>query len=210
MDVKTAFALAIVPNIVMDALQIARRPGALAAIRRLAVVVGFSAVGTVLGTRLLAALSEGIASAVLGAFILVFIALAGTGAVPRMPARWEKPLAPVVGLAAGVLTGITNAASTPLVIYFTALGMDKQEFVRSISLVFITVKVAQLGATGWYGLLTWRLLLASIGLTAVALVAFAAGLRFQDRLPERTFRRVVLGFLALIGAWLVVRGFSPW
>jgi len=84
--------------------------------------------------------------------------------------------------------------------------MGKQEFVRSISLVFITVKVAQLGATGWYGLLTWRLLLASMGLTAVALVAFAAGLRFQDRLPERTFRRVVLGFLALIAAWLIVRG----
>ena len=208
MDVKTAVVLTILPNIVMDGIQIVRRGGALRTVRRLAVLVGFSIVGTVLGTRLLVLLSERTASVTLGGFILVFVALAVADVVPRMPAHWEKPLAPLVGFAAGVLTGLTNAASTPLVIYFHALGMGKQEFVRSIALVFITVKMAQLGATGWYGLLTGPVLLSSIGLTAVGLVAFAAGLRFQDRLPETSFRRLVLGFLAVIGAWLVIRGLA--
>ena len=198
--------MTIVPNIVMDGIQVVRRGGALATARRLAVLLGFTVVGTVLGTRLLVILPERVALSVLGAFLLVFVGLSLVGTVPRMPARWEVPLAPVAGLAAGVLTGLTNAASTPLIVYFQALGMDKHEFVRSIALVFITVKVAQLAATGWYGLLTPHLLLASAGLTAVALLAFGAGLRFQDWLPEAWFRRVVLGFLAVIGAWLVVRG----
>jgi len=209
-DVKTAFAITIVPNIVMDTIQVARRGRVLATIGRLAVVTGFSVVGAALGTRLLVVLSERIAMTVLGAFALVFVASSFARTVPRLPARWERPLAPVVGLAAGLLTGLTNVTGTPLLIYFQALGMDKQEFVRSIALVFIAAKLTQLAATGWYGVLTGRLLLASVGLTAVGLVGFAAGLRFQDRLVERTFRRLVLGFLALIGGWLVLRGFSSW
>lgn len=199
-------AVTILPNIVMDGVQVVRRGGVLATARRLAVLLGFTVAGTVLGTWLLAVLPERVAMTVLGGFLLVFVGLSLAGAVPQMPARWERPLAPVAGLAAGVLTGLTNAASTPLIIYFHALGMDKHEFVRSIALVFITVKLAQLAATGWYGLLTPHLLLVSVGLTAVGLAAFGVGLRVQDWLPEATFRRIVIGFLALVGAWLVVRG----
>jgi uncharacterized membrane protein YfcA len=138
--------------------------------------------------------------------VVAVVALSVADRMPRIPARWEGPLGALAGLVAGTLNGVTNAAAPPLVMYFQGIRMDKQEFVRSISLVFVTVKVAQLAATGWYGLLTWPLLLASVGLTVVGLLAFGLGLRLQDRLPEKTFRRLVLWFLVVIGAWLVVRG----
>ena len=44
-----------------------------------------------------------------------------------------------------------------------------------------------------------------MALTAVALAGFAVGLRVQDRLDQRTFNRVVLVFLAVLGAWLLFR-----
>jgi uncharacterized membrane protein YfcA len=206
LDVKTAVAVTILPNVVMDAAQVVRGGDLLATARRLAPVLALSVPGTILGTYLLVLLSAETASMTLGVVVLAFVAMSAAGRMPRIPARWDAPLAALAGLAAGVLTGVTNAAGPPLVMYFQGVGMNKQEFVRSISLVFVTVKVEQLAATGWYGLLTWPLLLASVGLTVVGLVAFAVGLRFQDRLPERTFQRLVLGFLAVIGAWLVVRG----
>jgi uncharacterized membrane protein YfcA len=49
------------------------------------------------------------------------------------------------------------------------------------------------------------LLWASLALTAVGLAGFAVGLRVQDRLEQRSFNRAVLGFLAALGAWLLIR-----
>jgi len=58
----------------------------------------------------------------------------------------------------------------------------------------------------WYRLLPWPLLWVSIGLTGVALLGFAVGLKLQDRLDQRAFNRAVLAFLGVLGAWLVLRG----
>jgi uncharacterized membrane protein YfcA len=110
-----------------------------------------------------------------------------------------------VGVAAGFLGGVTNVPGTLLVVYFSALRMDKHEFVRSVALCFMTYKVIQLGAVSYYGLLTWPLVGASAALTVVGLGAFWLGLRVQDALAERTFNRAVLVFLALLGISLLVR-----
>lgn len=66
-----------------------------------------------------------------------------------------------------------------------------------------------MGAVAWYGPLTWTLLGVSLGLTALALAAFQVGVRVQDRRDGRTFHRAVLGFLAVLGLWLLVRATRP-
>src|ERR671923_102278 len=55
-DVKTAVVLLILPNIVMDGLQFARRGAPTATIRRLLPLLIGGAIGTVIGTRLLVVL----------------------------------------------------------------------------------------------------------------------------------------------------------
>ena len=42
-----------------------------------------------------------------------------------------------------------------------------------------------------------------------SLGSFWLGLKVQDRVPQATFNRVVLGFLTLLGAFLVVRALTP-
>jgi uncharacterized protein len=205
LDVKTAVAVSIVPNIVMDSIQVVRRGGVLASVRRMAVLLVFGILGTFVGTRLLAVLPPAAATLVLGCFVLVFVAMNAIGLKPRVPVSWERWLSPPVGLAAGILGGLTNVPGTPLVLYFTALGMDKHEFVRSAALTFMIYKLIQLVATAYYGLLTWPLIGASFVLTAVALASFYVGLKLQDYLPERTFNRIVIGFLALLGVSLIAR-----
>src|SRR5262245_52068145 len=61
LDVKTAVALVIVPNIVMDSVQMARRGHLLQTARRLVVVLVAGAVGIVAGTRLLIMLPSWVA-----------------------------------------------------------------------------------------------------------------------------------------------------
>jgi hypothetical protein len=196
----------IVPNIAMDSIQFSRRGAPLAIVRRFAVLLAFGAFGTVVGTRLLVALSSRTAMSILGACIVVFVLLTVAGVSPRVPPGWEPWLSPVVGFVVGVIGGVTNVPGTPLVIYFHALGLEKHEFVASMAFTFIVYKLVQLGSVVYWGLLPWSLVLTSLALTCVALGGFALGLKVQDRLDQRTFNRAVLGFLAVLGAWLVVRG----
>jgi len=205
MDVKAAVVVLIIPNIVMDGLQFARRGAPMATVRRFAVLLVFGALGTVAGTRLLVALSPRAATLVLGAFIVTFVTLNVSGVAPRVPRRWEPWLSPVAGLVAGIVGGLTNVPGTPLVIYFHALGLGKHEFVSSVAFTFVVYKIIQLGAISYFGLLTPSRIGAALLLTVVALASFALGLRVQDRLEQGTFNRAVLVFLAALGTWLVVR-----
>jgi uncharacterized protein len=204
-DVKTAVVVLILPNIAMDGIQFARRGTPRATARRFAILLLAGAFGMVLGTRALVILSSQAATLILGVFVLGFVALNASGLAPRVPPHWERWLGAPAGFIAGIIGGITNAPATALVLYFQAIGLSKADFVSSVAFTFFFYKVVQLGAVAWYGLLPWSLLWPSLALTAVGLVGFAVGLRVQDRLDQRGFNRAVLGFLALLGAWLLIR-----
>jgi uncharacterized membrane protein YfcA len=204
-DVKTAVVLLILPNIVMDGVQFARRGAPLATVRRFGGLLLAGGAGIVLGTRVLTLLSPRVASLILGLFVLIFVTLSATGLAPKIPPHWEPWLSPLAGLVTGVIGGVTNSPATALVLYFQGIGLAKHDFISSIAFTFVFYKLVQLGAVTWYGLLPWSLLWASVALTVAALAGFAVGLRVQDRLDQRTFNGAVLVFLAVLGAWLLFR-----
>ena len=204
-DVKVAVAVLILPNIVMDSVQVARRGGVVDTARRLWVVIVFGMIGTVIGTWLLVLMPARLVTLTLGVFVVLFVVLNATPFSPRVPAHWERWLSAPAGLIAGIVGGVTNVPGTALVVYFYALGMEKHEFVRSIALSFVIYKIVQLATLAWYGIMTWRLVPATLGLTVAALAGFAMGLRIQDRLDQAMFNRAVLVFLAALGIWLTIR-----
>lgn len=204
-DVKTAVAVLVPPNLVLDGIQARRGGGFAPTVRRLWLVLVFGAVGTVLGTRLLIVLPARVAAGVLGVFAVVFVTMNVTRFQPRVSLRWERWVAPPVGLLAGIVGGITNVPGTPLVIYFYALGMSKPEFVRSVAFSFFAYKLVQLMALTWYGAFTPSLIPAALGVTVVALGSFVLGLKVQDRLEQKAFNRAVLAFVAALGISLIIR-----
>jgi len=207
-DVKVAVVALIVPNMVMDAVQLRRLGAPWAVARRFGVLLAAGAVGTVIGTRLLIVLPSRTVTLILGGFVLLFVLLNATRLSPRVSPRWEPALSPVIGLLAGIVGGVTNVPGTPLAMYFYALGMGKQEFVRAVAVTFLIYKAVQLATVTWYGLLTWTLLAVSGALTVLALAGFAAGLAVQNRLAPQAFNRAVLLFLAALGLWLTVRALA--
>jgi uncharacterized membrane protein YfcA len=205
-DVKTAVALLIVPNIVMDAIQFVRGGAPVLTVRRFASLVVFGAFGMVAGTKLLVMLPPGRLLVIMGGFVLLFVVLNVTRFSPRLPPGWEPWMSPVAGFVGGVVGGVTNVPGTLVIIYFYSLRLAKAEFVSSVAFSFFVYKLVQLGSMAWFGLFTWPVLGASAALALAGLGGFALGLRVQDRLEQQAFNRVVLGFLALLGAWLVIRG----
>ena len=204
-DVKSAVAILIVPNIVMDALQALRQGSIVPTLRRFAALLGFGALGTYVGTQLLVVLSLRTATAVLGMVVIAVALINASRWALRIPPSAIRWLDPVAGTVAGVMGGLTNVPGTPLVLYFVALGLPKQEFVRAVAVTFLVYKLFQLGTVVWFGLLTTGLFAVSIVLTLVALAGFRVGLAIQDRLDQAAFGRVTTGVLGALGVWLVVR-----
>ncbi len=204
-DVKTAVALLILPNIVMDGLQFARRGAPTATIRRLTPLLIAGALGTVIGTRLLVVLPPRAVLLLLGVFVVAFVALNATRFSPRLPAAWEPWAGPVAGLVAGVVGGVTNVPGTPLAMYFYALGLSKPDFLAAVAFTFLVYKLVQLAAVAWFGLLSAALAATSVALTGAALAGFVLGLWIQARLEQDAFNRAVLALLGALGLWLIAR-----
>jgi uncharacterized protein len=204
-DVRTAVAVLVIPNILMDGVQMVRRPGTVAALRRHAPLIVTGIVGTVVGTQFLAVLSTRGLLLVLGVTVLAFVILSVARPAWHIASGSERVLAPVVGLFAGTLGGITNTPAVALTPYYYAIGLPKAEFVRALSATFLVFKLSQLGALWQVGLIDRRVLLPWLTATVVSLTAFRLGLGAQDRVPQATFNRAVLSLLTLVAVAMLVR-----
>src|SRR2546428_11568678 len=100
------------------------------------------------------------------------------------------------GLVAGVVGGVTTVPTLPLILYFYALGMEKDEFVRSIAVTFLAYKLVQLVSLVTVGLLDGRLFGASLALTAGAGGGVSPGLPGEDRPRARAVQPARLRVLA--------------
>jgi uncharacterized membrane protein YfcA len=204
-DVRTAVAVLVIPNILMDGVQVVRRPGIVVALRRHAPLIVTGIIGTVVGTQFLAVLSTRGLLLTLGVTLLVFVALSVARPAWRISPWSERLLGPAVGLLAGTLGGLTNTPAVALTPYYYAIGLPKAEFVRALSATFLVFKLTQLGAVWQVGLLDRRVLLPWLAATLVSLAGFRLGLGAQDRVPQVTFNRAVLLLLTVVAVAMLAR-----
>lgn len=194
-----AIQLVILPGLVTNVRQALRGGRFVAILKRQKWLLVTTAVGIWLGTGVLAG-SDGVwLSRLLGAALVAYALYAL--AMPELPAprTAEGTLTPVVGLAAGMMSGMVGVWAVPGVIWLALLRLPRDELVQTLGLVFVTISVA-LGVS-----FAQRALLdpAPLLLSALAMPALLAGLfageRLRHSLPETTFRRVFLVALIALG-----------
>ncbi len=205
LEIRTAVTILIIPNIVMDSAQILRRGFPAEVLRRFAGMLWLVVLGVFLGTRALVALPMWILNLTLGTVVLVFVISNLFPLDYHIPRRLEGILSPVVGLFGGFIMGMTNAGGPAFAIYLYSLRLPKTEFIKSIATIFIINKVSQLIAVSTWNLLTLSTLRLSAVVTLYVLLGFYLGLKSQDRVNQKTFNRVLLSLLFVIGVTLMVR-----
>ncbi|HEU5394859.1 MAG TPA: sulfite exporter TauE/SafE family protein, partial [Candidatus Methylomirabilis sp.] len=204
-DVKTAIVLLLLPNIAMDLILLTRRWTGFGTLRRIALLLLAAIGGTFIGTRLLVTVPGWTLYLTLGVMVLLYVGLDLLRVSWRTPPEREVLVGPLVGVVTGILGGMTNAFGPPLVMYFSSLRLEKAEFVRSMALAFLILKLSQLTAVLNWNLLNGPVLARSLLLTALALLGMWGGVRVQDAIPQRAFNRAVLGFLFFLGLSLLWR-----
>jgi uncharacterized membrane protein YfcA len=117
----------------------------------------------------------------------------------------EKLSSAVVGAVSGFMGGISSLTGPVIICYLMALRLSREEFVGTISVIYLFGAVPLYASMAVYG----HLGLTELMLSTVALLPMAAGMaigkRLRGRLSEVVFQRVLFTFLCLIAVALVVR-----
>jgi uncharacterized membrane protein YfcA len=139
-----------------------------------------------------------------GALILAVLLI---GFQPRLeiPPRQEKVASFVVGVLSGMLGAVSSLMGPILISYLMALRLSREEFIGSISIMYLVTATPLYGAMAYFG----KLGLAELGLSVLAMLPMFAGMalgkRLRGRLNEQWFRRGLLGFLVVVAALLVLK-----
>ncbi len=205
MPAPQAMGLLVLPVLLSNALQAVEGGRLRYAVRRFWPVMLAQLVATVLAVALsqemsLKSLNSAIALTVISAVALMAVQPRGEIA-PRHQA-WAGPL---VGALAGVLAGLSSLTGPILIAYLMALRLKREEFVGSISIIYLLGAVPMYGAMLAWGRFGWT----EVGWSILALAPMYAGMRLgaavRHRLSETVFRRLLLAFLVLLSVLLLFK-----
>ena len=204
-----AAVLLILPSLLTNAWQMWDGAALASLLRRLWPLQLGVVVGTLWVPVSMATLDAELASAGLGAALVVY-ALLGLFALPlAVPRRGEEAFSLASGLITGAVTAATGVFVFPAVPYLQALALKKDELIQALGLSFTVSTVALFARLVMEGSFAmdrlptgWSLLLP----LPAALLGMAAGQKLRGRVGEQGFKRLFFVGLLLIGVYMVARG----
>ena len=163
-----------------------------------------SVLGTPLGVWVLTRVSASQLARLIGAVLVLIVALEWSGLNPRqLPGRaW--------GLAAGLLSGVVGGAvGTPgpsALLYMAAQGWSPRTIKANLQAFLVMNQLVILIGYWWAGLLTREVWRFAAVFAVPAAIGLLAGMSVFDHVDPPRFRRIVFGILLASGVVLLVRG----
>lgn len=180
----------------------------MAAVKRHWAVIVFLAGFLFAGARLAAHLTPEDLFLTVGVIVALFCALNLWNADLALPARWERAAAPAAGAAAGIMAGVSAIWGPPITMYFLSLRLPKEEFVRAVGLVWACGSVPLVIAYEINGILTPETRALTVLAAPAALAGMFLGARVRARLPQETFRKILLAVFMAVGVNLIRKGLA--
>ncbi len=143
---------------------------------------------------------------VVGLVVITFALLEQFRLVLPVPATHERAVGVVAGLLGGLLGGISTAFGPPLVMYFTALRLSKEQFVAAIGVVWTFASVFLIATFYGASILAGERIAWSIAACVPVGLGLWIGIRLRNRIPQEPFRRLVGFSLLILGLNLIRRG----
>lgn len=165
------------------------------------------------GFLTLRALSSAQLAPALGSMVLVFILL--NALKERLGGRLESELprkrwySVVFGILTGFATMMGNMAGPIVSIYLISMGMHKRSFMGTAVWYYLIVNLIKVPFNVSLGLINLASL--KIDMMAIPLIAVGAGIGILvfERLPQRTFRHIILILATVAAIRLMATAFQP-
>jgi uncharacterized membrane protein YfcA len=177
-------------------------------LRGIAPLFAASAVGTAIGTLLLASLDQRTFAILITLIVVVFLAR-GDRLLGNDPAALRaRILGPLICFVGGVLQGTTSIASPLIGSYFHTRRLSAADFVFTLAAIFEVNAIVQVIGYSAQGLFTPEVVaLGLLGLVPT-LLALAVGIALRGRLDPLRFRQFIVALIVLSVANLLWRTFA--
>lgn len=168
-----------------------------------------SAIGTAIGTLLLASLDQRTFAILITVIVVIFLAR-GDRLLGEDPAALRaRILGPLVCFVGGVLQGTTSIASPLVGSYFHTRRLSPADFVFTLAAIFEVNAIVQVIGYSAQGLFTPEVVaLGLLGLVPT-LIALALGIMLRGRLDPQRFRQFIVVLIVLSVTNLLWRTFAP-
>ena len=169
----------------------------------------WTAVGVVLGYFALGHISDKTTRIMIGVIIVSLCVLGYWRRYLTLPTpETETPkhwaLAAAIGIVAGFITLIANAAGPVMAIYLVAMRLPKMQFVGTTAVFFMVLNLFKVPFMVDLGLITAQSFKFNLMLAPAVLLGAFAGRWLLIRINQQLFEKLVLGFSAIAGILLIV------
>jgi hypothetical protein len=168
----------------------------------------WTAAGVILGYFALGHISDKAARSMIG-LIIVSLCILGywrryRRTQPESPAAWHISLAAAVGVTAGFITLVANAAGPLMAIYLVAMRMPKMQFVGTAAVFFMALNLFKVPFMVNLGLITAQSFEFNLILAPAVLLGALFGRWLLVRINQQLFENLVLALSAVAGVLLIV------
>ena len=206
---QTAVTLMAMPIAVANLWQAASATNIKSIVGRFWPIVAAIIAGTVIGTRILSVINERLLLFVVGVCVIAFTLFQASSFKLQLGTRWALPAGIFFGMASGIIGGISSMFGPMLIIYLVSLeDLGKDDFVSTISLLYVCAVVPWALLLIFLGLLRGPLLIGSIVSVIPVATGMLIGQRLRKHISEHQFQHLVLLVLLVSGASLLWRAYS--
>ena len=166
-------------------------------------------VGTWIGVKILSVIDEKTLLVLVGVAVIGFAVLQGSHYRFHLPGRAVKPAGFLFGGASGLIGGVCSFFGPMLIVYLISIrGLSKNQFVSTISFLYVSAVVPWTLTLYLFGILDQRLLAYSALATIPVTIGLLLGQRIRQRISDARFQYLIIGILVVSGASMLWRAYQ--
>lgn len=208
LDLPSAMALLLVPSLVTNVWQAFVGGHGRVVLQRIWPFLAMATVTVWLGASALTRVDLSLLSALLGGLLIAYAAINLGGVRFDVSPDKERWVGPLLGVANGVLTGMTGSFVVPGVMFLQSIGLSRDALIQAMGMLFTASTLALGVAFQGNNLVTAELGLLSVAALLPALAGMVAGQRIRQKLSERLFKRTFFVSLLVLGLYIVLSAVS--
>lgn len=169
----------------------------------------WTALGVFLGYLTMGRISDHTAKVMIGAIILILALMSfarrhlpGQQAEGGLQIHWS--VAALIGMVAGFITLIANAAGPLMAIYFVAMRLPKMEYVGTAAVFFMLLNLFKVPFMVDLGLITTHSFGFNLALAPAVVIGAVSGRWLLMRVNQELFEKLVLALSAVGGVLLLL------